>query len=172
MAEPHIMQRFAEAHFVGECGLDKACNTPFDLQMTYLRWQLDIAEALRKPVVLHCVHAFNEIIALRKHYSMPWVIHGFTGSLQLARQLASKDIGISFGTALLEPQRLKVRNTFQQWQGHYMLETDDNPCGIDAVYAAAALIKGLPIDEIKAHVAAYYLLITTSNNQLSCPKEQ
>lgn len=149
--------RFAEAEIIGECGLDKVCAVPMDVQERVFRWQIDIAAGLRKPMVVHCVRAFNELMALRRQNgSGIWVVHGFTGSQQLARQLVQAGIWVSYGAALLDERRAKVRESLSANDGPFLLETDDSPCGIEAVYRAAAEIRKTTVDELASTIKRNY----------------
>ena len=51
---------------LGECGLDKKVQTPLDLQQEVFERQLTLAEKYKKPVIIHCVAAFQELIAIKK----------------------------------------------------------------------------------------------------------
>ena len=64
---------------IGECGLDKLTDTPIDIQITIFKQQIEIAENSKKPMIIHCVKAFNELIKLRKETAarQEWIIHGF-----------------------------------------------------------------------------------------------
>ncbi|MEN9980374.1 MAG: hypothetical protein RL542_161, partial [Bacteroidota bacterium] len=70
---------------VGECGLDKRIEIPFELQQTVFERQLLLAERYQKPVVIHCVAAFQELIAIKKRLkiSVPFLIHGFSKNEQV-----------------------------------------------------------------------------------------
>jgi TatD DNase family protein len=48
---------------VGECGLDKRIAIPIELQQLVFEKQLVLAQKYNKPVVLHCVASFDELIA-------------------------------------------------------------------------------------------------------------
>lgn len=71
---------------IGECGLDKRIEIPLEQQITVFEKQLALAEKYKKPVVIHCVAAFQEVTAIKKKLkiSVPMIIHGFqkTNSLQ------------------------------------------------------------------------------------------
>ena len=85
--------------YVGEIGLDKSCRASLPAQMELFRLQLSVADELKKPVILHCVRAMQEIIALKADYpSVPeWIVHGFRGHALQARQWLSKGFHLSFG---------------------------------------------------------------------------
>ena len=123
--------------------------------------QIEIAEQLRKPMVIHCVRAFNELMALRKQHPLtPWVVHGFVGSLPLCHQLLDHAIDLSFGAALLDRRRAKVRNTFVHTDLHRLfLETDDSGADISAIYHEAALLHGCCLSDLTEAIKNHYLAL-------------
>lgn len=138
-------QQFSEAEIIGECGLDKCCKTPWNQQMEVFVHQIEIAEQLRKPLVIHCVRAFNELTDLRKsHKQTPWVVHGFTGPTEIYSQLLKADIEVSFGAAILDKRRTKVRETLSKANpDRIFLETDDSGADIREIYHTASEILGI-----------------------------
>jgi len=154
--------RFEEAEIIGECGLDKACTTDWLSQRRLFEWQIRIADELAKPMVIHCVRAFNELLELRRnHKGHPWVVHGFTGSTQLAQQLFRAGILVSYGAALLDERRNKVRECLRNNPYPFLLETDDSPCGIEAVYKAAATIRKCTLQELGDTIKENYTSLMT-----------
>lgn len=127
---------------LGECGLDKRTETPFDIQQSIFKKQLMMAQQLNKPVIIHCVAAFQELIAIRKklRLTVPMIIHGFSKSVELAKQLVDNEFYLSFGKRLmlnpeLEPVILSVPID------RLFLETDNNKTSIADVYSKAAQYK-------------------------------
>ena len=51
---------------IGEVGLDKAHKETFDKQVEVFEEMIKLSEMLRKPVIVHCVRAYSEIIEMRK----------------------------------------------------------------------------------------------------------
>lgn len=101
---------------IGECGIDKlrGAGTPAE-QAATLRAHAELAESLGLPLLLHIVGAWNEVMALRKEMQpkQEWIIHGFRGKPQLARQLLNAGFSISLGLrynpdtlAVIPPDRL------------------------------------------------------------------
>ena len=87
---------------IGECGLDKLTSTNFDLQIKVFRQQIELAIHLKKPLIIHCVRAYQEVIAILKdyHLTIPIIFHGFNKNsiLSFIREytlLNTKDIRIS-----------------------------------------------------------------------------
>ena len=135
---------------VGECGLDKRIEIPFELQQTVFERQLLLAEQYQKPVVIHCVAAFQELIAIKKRLkiSVPFLIHGFSKNKQVANELVANGCYISFGKYLLRLPQLE--SVFRAMPNdRFFLETDTDEQTIQEVYALAAQYKGLSVAQIK-----------------------
>lgn len=84
---------------IGESGLDRLRGASLDRQEAIFRRQVAISESVGKPMILHVVKAFPEIMRLRRELSpaQPWVIHGFRGKPQLAAELLREGFYISLG---------------------------------------------------------------------------
>ena len=93
---PELLQQLKRcgAAAVGEIGLDHASGRRNEsCQTTVLTAQLQSASALRLPVIIHCVKAFELLMELLAAYSLPAVIfHGYTGSPQQTERLFAPDI--------------------------------------------------------------------------------
>lgn len=129
---------------VGECGLDKRIAIPIELQQLVFEKQLVLAQKYNKPVVLHCVASFDELIATKKklNITVPMIVHGFSKSEQLAKQLVSNGFYISFGKyLLLNPELETVFKSIPD--DKIFLETDTVSENIATVYELAATYKGI-----------------------------
>ncbi len=138
---------------IGECGLDKRIEVPFDLQLEVFEKQLQLAGEYQKPVVIHCVAAFQETIALKKQWniSVPMIIHGFSKSEELANQLIDNGFYLSFGKYLLRnPELEEVFKTIPS--DRFFLETDTIDEGIREVYQRAAKYKNIDLDTLKQNI--------------------
>ena len=135
---------------IGECGLDKRSETAFDLQQLVFEKQLALAEKHKKPVVIHCVAAFQELIEIKKRLNIkvPMLIHGFSKNEQVAKQLIDNGFYLSFGKYLLQNSELEY--VFQSIPNNrFFLETDTVEEGIREVYALAAKYKKLTLSELQ-----------------------
>ena len=142
---------------LGECGLDKRVEIPLELQIQVFEKQLALAEKYRKPVVIHCVAAFQEIIAIKKRMkiSVPMIIHGFSKNSQVAEQLIAAGFYISFGKYLLQNPSLK--EVFQKNPNdRFFLETDTIDESIQQVYNLAAAYKNSTVKELQEIIARNY----------------
>jgi TatD DNase family protein len=145
---------------VGECGLDKRIDISFELQQTVFERQLILAEQYKKPVVIHCVAAFQELIAIKKKLkiTVPILIHGFSKNEQVAKELVANGCYISFGKYLMRMPQLE--SVFKDMPNHrFFLETDTDEQTIQEVYALAAQYKGLSILQIQELVSINFSAI-------------
>ena len=145
---------------LGECGLDKRIEVAFELQQTVFERQLLLAEQYQKPVVIHCVAAFQELIAIKKRLkiSVPFLIHGFSKNEQIAKELVANGCYISFGKYLLRMPQLE--SVFKSMPNdRFFLETDTDEQTIQEVYELAAQYKGLTIPQIQELVTINFSTI-------------
>ena len=138
---------------LGECGLDKRIEIPLDVQISVFKKQLEIVKQTKKPIVLHCVAAYDEVIAIKKDMKIdnPMIIHGFSKNDQVAQSLLKNGFYLSFGKYLLRNPDLEKVFTFAP-ENQILLETDTIEESIYQVYEKAALIKGISVDELKTIV--------------------
>lgn len=134
---------------IGECGLDKICTTNFSLQHDVFIEQLHLANKIGKPLILHCVKAYEEILQLlnSQPVHVPVIFHGFSRqSIPLAQKITGKGYYISVGKALqlakmqLLLKALPIQNIF--------LETDDAAIPVALVYEWAATAFSVSIESL------------------------
>jgi TatD DNase family protein len=138
---------------VGECGLDKRIDISIDFQIEVFKKQIVLAEQYNKPIILHLVGAFDELIQLKRKLKIkvPMIIHGFSKSNQLAQQLVNEGFYLSFGKYLLRNPELST--VFKSIPNDkFFLETDTIEETIIDVYLKASKIKGMEIDELKKQI--------------------
>jgi TatD DNase family protein len=135
---------------LGECGLDKRIETPLQLQSQVFEKQLLLAEKYEKPVVLHCVAAYSEVIEAKKRLkiSVPMIIHGFSKNEQTAKQLLDNGFYLSFGKYLLRNPELESVFKIVP-DNRFFLETDTIEESIRDVYALAAKYKNISIENLQ-----------------------
>jgi TatD DNase family protein len=135
---------------LGECGLDKRIEVSFELQEKVFEKQLLLAQKYNKPVVIHCVSAFQEVIAIKKRLkiTVPMVIHGFSKNKQVAKELIDNGFYISFGKYLLRNPELEAV-FLSVPNDRFFLETDTVKESIEEVYALASKYKNVAIEELQ-----------------------
>lgn len=143
---------------LGECGLDKRIETPLDVQIVIFEKQLAIANKYKKPVILHCVSAYQEVIEIKKRLKMevPMVIHGFSKNEQVAKSLLDNGFYLSFGKYLLRNPDLAT--VFGQVpDSRFLLETDTMEETIFDVYEKASSIKKINMESsVEANFKAIF----------------
>ena len=84
---------------VGEAGLDARRGGEADVQECIFLEQARIAEEVGKPLIVHCVGRYGRLMELHRAFAprQLWVVHGFRGKPELARQLVALGMGVSLG---------------------------------------------------------------------------
>ncbi len=136
---------------IGEAGLDKVCKTPWDLQVQAFQGCMEISERLGKPLIIHCVRAFSEIIALKKVWKpqQTWIFHGFDKHPSTAAMLLRAGCCLSFGAALLRENGRAVDSFRAVPADRFFLETDASQVSISAIYQLAAALLGLELEALE-----------------------
>jgi len=136
---------------VGETGLDKKVAIDYALQWKAFSAQLDISAGLKKPLIVHCVRSYSEMLAIRKKsdLSIPWIFHWFNADEQIARELIRKNCYLSFGHMLFNEQSKAYRIFQHMPPGHVFFETDDAGYTIREIYERAANIRKMQSGELK-----------------------
>lgn len=145
--------------FIGECGLDRLKGAPLPLQEEIFIKQIRIAEDMKKPVIIHCVRCYNELLSIKKivRPRVPMIIHGFNSKIEIARQLLDKGFFLSLGGALLNEESNAVKILQEMPLERLFLETDDKDISIIDIYQEAAAIRGLSFEELEKVIFDNYL---------------
>lgn len=154
-------EEIMKADAVGEIGLDKACGVDFDMQKKLFMKQLELAERLEKPVVLHCVRAFEEVMTmLEKHTLRAVLFHGFIGSREQAERAVKKGYYLSFG-ARTEASKKTVEALRITPLERLFVETDEAETTIEAMYQTIARLRGITTAELEEATEGNYKRIFT-----------
>ena len=104
-ADVELLERLAgheQVVAIGECGIDLVrAALPPEEQYELLRLHASIAERWKKPLVVHMVRSAHLIMRLLREMrpGQTWIIHGFRGGPELARQLLRfPNVNLSFGS--------------------------------------------------------------------------
>ena len=152
------MPDFSACDIVGETGLDYSANASKEAQQELFLKQLNIAEKLEKPVVLHVVKSFEDVMLALKQYRLQGVVfHGFIGSKEQAERATSQGYYLSFGDRSLRSPRtreviamIKIENLF--------CETDDRTdMSIEEIYAEVAKLRGTTIGDLASEMEKNYI---------------
>jgi TatD DNase family protein len=145
---------FDHVCFVGECGLDKKVDTDFKEQLRVFRAQAFIAEEFKRPLVIHCVKAYNEIFEIHKklHPEMPWIMHGYRGNSQITQLLGKLGIFFSFGISIFDDNSKSIESLKYLPMEKIFFETDEFDGEVETIYEKAAILKNVSLDILKIEV--------------------
>jgi len=143
---------------VGECGLDKTIDADFNLQQKIFTEHILIANELDKPLVIHCVKAFNELITCLKKTKnkVPVIIHGFNNNLNIANDLIKEGFILSFGKALLTFDSNASEAIKHVGRKNFFLETDDSDVSIKYIYKKAAELLSIDEEILREQLVSNY----------------
>lgn len=150
---------------IGETGLDKLkSGVAYGEQINYFETHIGLSEKLQKPLVIHAVKAYDDIIRIHKEIkpSQPWIIHGFRGKPETARQLVREGLYLSFGEYYNHEslKSIPIERLF--------LETDEGNISIDKLYRKASRIRSVSTRSLRKETArniARVFPLTTSPKQ-------
>lgn len=138
---------------IGEAGFDKFRGPSPELQRIAFEEQVSIAEAHMKPIIIHCVRAWDELLAVHKKLrpNMPWLIHGFRGNAELATQLLSKGTYLSFWfDFVMRTESAQLLRCLPKER--IFLETDGADIDIRTIYEKVASDLDLSVSELRTIV--------------------
>lgn len=143
---------------LGEAGLDKLHKESFEQQIVLFERQIELSEALQKPMILHDVKSHDEILALRKKHKtkQPWILHGFNGTEQDIQQLTRRGLYLSVGESLLHSERKIAKSLKNIPLEMLFLETDMAEIGIESVYDAAAKLLEMDLSTLQTRIFANF----------------
>lgn len=150
---------------IGEVGLDKVHKETFEKQVEVFEEMIRLSESYGKPMIVHCVRAYSEIIEIRKKMKakMPWVIHGFNSSVETMRQLLKYDMYISLGVVLYRNENQAIKILKDIPLERLFLETDVSGRDIRDVYAKAAELMGCEVDFLCKQIFENYGRLETTH---------
>ena len=159
---------------IGEIGLDYYWkdNAPAEVQKAVFRRQMDLARALKLPVIIHDREAHRDCLEIVKEYpDLKGVYHCYSGSLEDAKILVKLGWMISF-TGVVTYKNARKALEVIEWlpMDRIMIETDSpyltpepfrgkrNDSGhVHYVAETIARVKGLEVEEV--------VRITTENGK-------
>ena len=142
---------------IGEAGFDKLRGASLELQRMTFEKQIEISEAVKKPLIIHCVRAWDELLAEHKKSrpKMPWLIHGFRGNKELANQLLSKGMHLSFWfDFIIRAESSDLLRSLPV--SRIFLETDGADIDIREIYSKVATDLDLSIDALKSIILSNF----------------
>lgn len=173
---------------IGEIGLDRWMKKPdLAVQEEVFRWQLALAAERNLPATIHCLKAFGLLMEVLRTTPLPargFLLHAFSGSLEIARECTALGGYFSFPGYFLHERKTAQREVFRQLPLERLLvETDapsmnlpdhlvkitlasgaNHPAHIVACHENLALLRGMGVADLQAAVK-------TNFNRLFRPAE-
>jgi TatD DNase family protein len=134
----------------GEAGFDKLRGPSMELQKSTFEEQLKIAGENHKPVIIHCVRAWDELLTAHRNLKpeKPWLVHGFRGKKELALQLIKRGMYLSFWfDFVLRPESADLLRSLPK--DRIFLETDGADVDIKEIYRKVSGDLEINLDDLK-----------------------
>lgn len=139
---------------IGECGLDRIKGPDLEIQKQVLFNQIDLANQYNKPLIIHLVKSYSDILAFAEKFKTTWIVHGFRGNLFEANNIIIHGGHLSFGRELLRNKNLQsVFKTIPINRIYF--ESDTIAMSIKSIYSLASELKSISttglIEQIEAN---------------------
>jgi TatD DNase family protein len=149
----------------GEAGFDKLRGPSIELQKSTFTEQVKIAGENQKPLVIHCVRSWDELLAAHKNLKplTPWLVHGFRGKKELALQLIKRGMYLSFWfDFVMKPESADLLRFLPKER--IFLETDGADVDIREIYRKVSGDLEISIDELKERILNNFNLLFNNSD--------
>ena len=151
---------------IGECGLDYYWDdSKKELQKEVFKKQIELSLKYDKPLIIHSRDAIGDTLEVLKSVNKPLkgVMHGYSGSLEMAREFVKLGLKIGIGGVLTFKNAKAIKEVVKELDlSNFVLETDcpyltptpyrgkrNAPYYIPLIAAEMASIKGINIEEVE-----------------------
>ena len=136
---------------IGECGLDGLIDVDEESQEKAFLAQIEIANSVKKPLIIHCVKRFSQLLKFRKMSKVPMIVHGFNKRKTIGDDLLKNGLCLSFGKSVLYNVNL------QDFVKHLpieklFLETDSVDFEIKELYQKVADLKNMRLEDLSKKI--------------------
>jgi TatD DNase family protein len=156
----YIRQIAADQRLIalGEAGFDRLRGPSAELQRSVFGEQVKISEEAGKPLIIHCVRWWEELLSARRRCrpGKPWLVHGFRGKKELGLQLISAGMYLSFWfDFIIRPESAALVKALPS--DRIFLETDGAGVDIRDIYGKVAWDLTMSVDELKKIIFDNYM---------------
>ena len=117
-----------ETRFVGEIGLDYHwMSSTKEKQRAFFEAQLELANRLGLPVIVHDREAHGDTLEILKKYKPKGVLHAFSGSREMAKEILDIGMYLGFGGVLTFKNARKATEVLQEIPKERILFETDCP---------------------------------------------
>lgn len=136
---------------IGECGLDGLINVDEKLQEKVFAMQIQLANELQKPLIIHCVKRFSQVLQFRKIAKVPMIIHGFNKRKTIGDDLLKNGFCLSFGKSVL--YNVNLQDFVKDFPTEkLLLETDSSDFEIKELYQKVADLKNISLQDLQEKI--------------------
>ena len=120
-------------HAIGETGLDfgrRLAKATRPAQERSFRQHIDAAACLDLPLILHVVQAHGAALDRLRSSPLParpGVVHGFSGTAEVAEAFVGLGFCISFSGAVTNPHRMRLHRAVRAVPDEFLLVETDSP---------------------------------------------
>ena len=148
---------------IGECGLDYfKAEVPKDVQEKAFRLQLELAQSLNIPIIIHNREADDDCLKIMDDYKVGAVFHCYGSTAEFARKLWYRGIYTSFTGIITYPKSEELQAVVDEVpMDLFMVETDcpylapqkyrgerNEPAYVTEVVAKIGELKNLPEKDV------------------------
>ena len=146
---------------IGEVGLDKLKGPDLELQKACFIEQVHLSEELGLPIIIHCVKAWNELRAIKRHLKpqQTWIYHGFSKA-NLIEEVVQEGLMISIGAAVLTNKKLQDKIAWLPLD-RILVETDDSDLSIEWIYEQVSALKNIPLPRLEKQIEENFKRVFT-----------
>lgn len=156
----------------GEIGLDYYYDhSPRDVQQRVFREQMELAQAAKLPLIIHCRDAWSDCLEMLEKYWKPTglggILHCFTSTMEDARRGLDMGFMVSFTGNLTYPKAQNIRDVAKDLPlENILIETDspylapqpvrgkrNEPAYVAEVAKGLAIVRNLGTEETAAATA-------------------
>ena len=132
---------------IGECGLDGLIDVDEESQEKAFQAQIEIANSVKKPLIIHCVKRFSQLLKFRKMSKVPMIVHGFNKRKTIGDDLLKNGLCLSFGKSVL--YNVNLQDFLKDFPTEKLfLETDSSDFEIKELYQKVADLKKISLEDL------------------------
>jgi TatD DNase family protein len=170
-AEIERLAREPRVVAIGECGLDYHYDySPREVQRAVFERHIELAKALDKPIIVHNRESTGDMVEILSRSGARGILHSFTESLDVARQLVDLGYYISFSGIVTFKSAESLREAARGLpHDRVLIETDtpylapvpyrgrDNePAYVVAVAELLAKLWDIPVERVAEQTTANF----------------
>ncbi len=137
---------------IGETGFDNKSKVSLDLQKQIFNAHIQLSEKYEKPLIIHCVKYYNDLIQIKKKYKpkQQWIIHGFRSKIGIAKDLIRHGFYFSINEQVLKEKAVSLLKIIGLEK--LFLETDDNETEIINIYNFVSCLFEIDLHGLKQQI--------------------